>query len=237
MINDDQAMHDGHRDISGGAARAAVFGISDGLVSNVTLVLGVAGAHPSSGLVRLAGLAGLIGGACSMAIGEFVSMSAQRELFQREIAIEAAEISRRPEGEQRELAMIYESRGVPRKVAEEFASHMMLDPDIALAAHAREELGMDPSSIGSPIQAAISSFVAFAVGALLPLSPWFFTTGSAGIVTSIIIAVIASIVIGAALAWATGRSAFKTIARQLILSAIAAGATYTAGRLIGFSGA
>ncbi|MDA8115922.1 MAG: VIT1/CCC1 transporter family protein [Actinomycetota bacterium] len=231
----DKPMHEDHRDITGGAARAAVFGVSDGLVSNTTLILGVAGAHPASGLVRLAGLAGLVGGAFSMAIGEYVSMAAQRELFEREIAIEAAEIHGRPDFERKELARIYESRGVPRDLAEQFAAHMMDDPEVALATHAKEELGIDPSSIGSPIQAAVSSFVAFAIGALTPLSPWFFTTGTAGVYVSVIIAVIASVLIGAALSWATGRSLFKAVARQLVLSAIAAGVTFTLGRLIGFS--
>ncbi|MDA8103651.1 MAG: VIT1/CCC1 transporter family protein [Nitrospiraceae bacterium] len=231
----DKPMHEDHRDITGGAARAAVFGISDGLVSNTTLILGVAGAHPASGLVRLAGLAGLVGGAFSMAIGEYVSMAAQRELFEREIAIEAAEIHGRPDFEKKELARIYESRGVPRDLAEQFAAHMMDDPEVALATHAKEELGIDPSSIGSPIQAAVSSFVAFAVGALVPLSPWFFTTGTTGIYISVVVAIIASILIGAALSWATGRSLVKSVARQLILSAIAAGITFTLGRVIGFS--
>ena len=231
----DKPMHEDHRDITGGAARAAVFGISDGLVSNTTLILGVAGAHPASGLVRLAGLAGLVGGAFSMAIGEYVSMAAQRELFEREIAIEAAEIHGRPDFEKKELARIYESRGVPRDLAEQFAEHMMQSPELALATHAKEELGIDPSSIGSPIQAAVSSFIAFAVGALVPLTPWFFTTGTTGVYVSVFVAVVASILIGAALSWATGRSLFKSVARQLVLSAIAAGVTFTLGRLIGFS--
>ncbi len=233
----DIPSHEMHRDITGGAARAAVFGVSDGLVSNITLILGVAGAHPAANLVRLAGLAGLVGGAWSMGIGEYVSMSAQRELFEREIAIEAAEIERRPEGESTELARIYESRGVPREIAEQFAAHMMVDPKVALATHAKEELGIDPDSMGSPWQAAISSFFAFAVGAFLPLLPWFFTTGVSGIETSIVIAIFASIIIGGGLAWATGRSYLRTVTRQVILSAIAAGITFGVGRLIGFSAA
>ena len=231
----DQAMHEDHRDITGGAARAGIFGLSDGLISNTTLILGVAGAHPAAGFVRLAGLAGLVGGAFSMAIGEYVSMAAQRELFEREIAIEAAEIKGRPEGESKELARIYESRGVPRELAEQFAAHMMVNPEIALATHAKEELGIDPSSIGSPIQAAVSSFFAFALGAILPLSPWFFTTGSQGVIISVIVGVVASIVIGIGLSWATGRSAVRTVLRQVLLSAVAAGITFTVGRLIGFS--
>lgn len=237
VVSADIASHEMHRDITGGAARAAVFGVSDGLVSNITLILGVAGAHPSANLVRLAGLAGLVGGACSMGIGEYVSMSAQRELFEREIAIEAAEIARRPESESTELARIYESRGVPRDIAEQFAAHMMIDPEIALATHAKEELGIDPSSIGSPWQASVASFFAFALGALLPLLPWFYLTGSKGVESSIVIAVLASVIIGSGLARATGRSYTRTVIRQVVLSAIAAGITFTVGRLIGFSAA
>ena len=231
----DIPSHETHRNITGGAARAAVFGISDGLVSNITLILGVAGAHPSANLVRLAGLAGLVGGAWSMGIGEYVSMSAQRELFLREIAIEEAEIKRRPEGESTELARIYESRGAPREIAEQFAAHMMVDPKIALATHAREELGIDPESIGMPLQAAVSSFFAFGLGAIVPLFPWFFTTGTVGIKASIIVAIVASIAIGLGLAWATGKSYVRTVARQVVLSAIAAGVTFWIGHLIGFT--
>ena len=231
----DYALNEVHRDITGGAVRAAVFGISDGLISNTSLILGVAGAHPSAGLVRLAGLAGLVGGACSMAIGEFISMSAQRELYEREMEIEAAEIKGRPEWESKELARIYESRGVPRDIAEQFAAHMMVDPEIALATHAKEELGIDPNSLGSPNQAAVSSLFSFALGAIIPLTPWFFTTGDAGIFISILVSVIASVVIGVGLAWATGRSIIRTVGRQVLLSAAAAGITFTIGRLVGFS--
>src|SRR5438067_10047180 len=151
-----------HRAIDRGTARAAVFGVSDGLVSNVSLILGVAGANPGAGFVRLAGLAGLISGAVSMAIGEYVSMKAQTELFERELELERREIHRRPENEQRELAHIYRSRGVEPSTADELASQMMRDPDLALETHAREELGIDPGALGSPVGAAVSSFFAFA---------------------------------------------------------------------------
>src|SRR5438477_7131808 len=159
-------MEHHHRDIRGGTARAAVFGVSDGLVSNVSLVLGVAaGSHYAQGPVRLAGLAGLIAGAVSMAIGEYVSMTAQAELFQRELDLERREIKRVPEAERRELAHIYRSRGVEPDTADELASQVMRNPDLALETHAREELGIHPAALGSPIGAASSSL------ARLPLRP------------------------------------------------------------------
>src|SRR5213082_3615030 len=161
---DRPTMEHHHRDIRGGTARAAVFGVSDGLVSNVSLVLGVAaGSHNAQGAVRLAGLAGLVAGAVSMAIGEYISMTAQAELFERELELERTEIRRRPESERRELAHIYRSRGVDPSTADELASQMMRDPDLALETHEREELGIDPGALGSPVGAAASSFVSFAI--------------------------------------------------------------------------
>lgn len=225
-----------HRDITGGGARAAIFGVSDGLVSNIALILGVSGAHPSAPFVRLAGLAGLIGGALSMSMGEYVSMKAQKELFEKEIAIEANEIDKRPEAEQRELVQLYRKKGVPKDVAENFVGYIMKDPDLALNTHAREELGIDPASIGSPIQAAVSSLVSFSIGAILPLIPWFFTTGFTGVIYAVFFGAIGSIAVGVLLAQFTGRSVIKTALRQFILSGLAAGITYLAGHLIGFSG-
>ncbi len=225
-----------HRDITGGGARAAVFGVSDGLVSNVALILGVAGAHPSAPFVKVAGLAGLIGGALSMALGEYVSMKAQKELFEKEIALEAHEIKTRPDFERRELVQMYRRKGVPKEVAEDFAEHIMKDPELALNTHAREELGIDPTSIGSPIQASLASFGSFAVGAILPLFPWFFATGTAGIMLTIILAFVGAASVGALLAVFTGRSLLRTIARQVVLSGVAAGITYALGHLVGLEG-
>lgn len=227
-----------HRDIQGGAARAAVFGVSDGLVSNVALILGVAGASPAAGVVRLAGIAGLVAGAFSMAMGEYVSMRAQSELLERELEMERIEIHRRPENERRELAAIYRSRGVDAQVADELATEMHRDPQLALETHAREELGINPASLGSPTQAAISSFIAFAVGALVPLIPWFFIShhahaGPVTIVTSVLLAAVASVIVGVALARFTGRSAVRSAIRQLLLSGLAAAATYSVGRALG----
>lgn len=222
-----------HRNIQGGAARAAVFGISDGLVSNVALILGVAGASPGAGVVRLAGLAGLIGGAVSMAAGEWVSMTAQRELLARELEMEAIELRRRPEHERRELVQIYRSRGVEPETAERLATEMMRDPDLALETHAREELGIDPNELGSPMGAAVSSFTAFAIGAVVPLLPWFFGGGTAALVVSIVLGSITALLVGAALARFTGRSMARSSARQFALSAVPAAITYALGSIVG----
>jgi VIT1/CCC1 family predicted Fe2+/Mn2+ transporter len=220
-----------HRDIAGGAARAAVFGINDGLVSNVALILAMAGAGSSGTVVRLAGLAGLIAGAVSMASGEYVSMTAQRELLQRELEVERRELRRRPQMEETELAQIYMSRGVEPEMARELAGHMMRDPDIALETHAREELGIDPTALGSPLGAAVSSFVAFALGALLPLLPWLVAAGTSALGASIAIGALAALGVGAGLARFTGRSHTFAALRQLGFVAIAAGVTYGIGSL------
>jgi len=229
-------MEHHHRDIRGGTARAAVFGVSDGLVSNVSLVLGVAaGSHYAQGPVRLAGLAGLIAGAVSMAIGEYVSMTAQAELFQRELDLERREIRRVPEAERRELAHIYRSRGVEPDTAEELASQMMRDPDLALETHAREELGIDPSALGKPIGAAVSSFISFAIGALVPLLPWFFGGGHGYVMASIVLGALGALAVGGALARFTGRSVVRSASRQLLLSVAAGAIAWGVGAAFGVS--
>ena len=225
-----------HRDLRGGGARAAVFGVSDGLVTNVSLVLGLAGAHPVVGVVRLAGIAGLIGGAFSMSAGEYVSMRAQRELLERELALERHEIKNRPEGERRELVRIYENRGVEPEAADQLAREMMRTPELALETHAREELGITPGSLGSPIQAAASSFATFAFGALVPLLPWLVTSGNAAICASVIATAVAALSVGAALSLFTGRKWWLSSLRQLAISAVAAGVTYSIGRAVGTTG-
>ena len=225
-----------HRDVQGGTARAAVFGASDGLVSNVALILGVAGANPAPGVVRLAGLVGLISGACSMAAGEYVSVKAQTELVERELEVERREINLRPEGERRELAAIYRNRGVDADVADEFATQLMRDPDLALEVHAREELGVDPGSLGSPVQASVSSFLAFAAGALLPLLPWFVARGRGAVVASVVVGVAAAALVGAALAAATERPWPRLVARQVLMAVVAGAVTYGLGVLAGVSG-
>jgi len=218
-----------------GGARAAVFGVSDGLVTNVALILGIAGAHPSGSIVRLAGIAGLVAGAFSMAAGEYVSMKAQRELFERELALEHHEIQHRPEGERRELVRIYENRGIDPEIARRLAKEMMRTPELALETHAREELGINPNSLGSPVQAAVSSFATFAIGAFLPLLPWLVSTGTAAILGSVIIGAVAAVGVGAALALFTRRSLWRSALRQLVISAVAAGVTFGIGHAVGIS--
>ena len=222
-----------HRDIQGGAARAAVLGVSDGLVTNVSLILGVAGANASSGSVRLTGLAGLLAGAFSMAAGEYVSMRAQRELLERELEMEAIELHRRPGAERAELARLYESRGVDPEVAGTMAGEMMRTPELALETHAREELGVNPAELGDPYKAAASSAASFAVGAIVPLLPWFFIGGAAAVALSLVLAALAAVIIGMALARYTGRSAVRAVLRQLAVTIAAASVTFAIGSLLG----
>ncbi|MEN3315277.1 MAG: vacuolar iron transporter family protein [Acidimicrobiaceae bacterium] len=222
-----------HRNIQGGTARAAVFGISDGLVSNVALILGVAAAHPAAGFVRLAGLAGLIGGSVSMAAGEFISMTAQKELLERELEMERLELKRRPEHERQELVQLYRSRGIETAVAEDLAEALMRDPKVALETHAREELGIHPESLGAPVAAAVSSFLAFSAGALIPLLPWFFGTGTAATIVSMVLGVVSALAVGAALAGFTGRPMARSAGRQLLWSAVPAAVTYVIGSAVG----
>jgi VIT1/CCC1 family predicted Fe2+/Mn2+ transporter len=195
--------------------------------------MAVAGANPGPAVVRLAGVAGLISGAFSMASGEYVSMKAQRELFQRELELEQHEIEHRPEGERRELVRIYQNRGVEPTVAHRLADEMMRTPELALETHAREELGIDPSALGKPLQAAGSSFATFALGALVPLIPWLFTRGAAAVVASIVLAAVAAFAVGAAVAVFTRRSWWRSAVRQLVISAAAAAVTFAIGVGIG----
>lgn len=232
--HDSEMSHEQHRDIRGGGLRAAVFGVSDGLVSNVSLVLGTAGAHPGAAVIRLAGLAGLFGGAFSMAVGEFVSMQAQREAFERELSIEREEIRRRPEFERRELVRIYERRGMEQGVAEQLATELMANPDLALDTHAREELGIDPDELGSPVQAAVSSFATFAIGALVPLLPFLLGgTGSAALLATIGLTACAALAVGALLSLLTARAWWRSALRQLFFCAAAGAATFGIGSAIG----
>ncbi len=224
-----------HRNVKSGGARAAVFGISDGLVTNVSLILGVAGAHPAGTVVRLSGLAGLVAGAFSMAAGELVSMQAQRDLFERELEVEREALERNPAAERRELVAIYQRRGLTSEFAGELAELMMRDPKTALETHAREELGIDPTSLGSPVLAAVSSFAAFALGALLPLLPWLLSKGNGALVASVGVGAVAAIGIGVVLGALTGRSMLKAAARQLLVAAVAAAVTYGIGRVVGVS--
>jgi len=222
-----------HRNIHGGLARAAIFGVSDGLTTNISLVLGVAAANTGPGFVRLAGLAGLLAGSFSMAAGEYVSMRAQAELFGRELKVEEAAIKADPDREQRELARIYSSRGLRPALADEVASQLMRDPDQALESHARDELGIRPDQLGSPLGAAGSSLGAFGVGAAVPLLPWYFTQGTAAVLASVSLGATAALAVGAGVGLATGRSPVRSSLRQLAITALAASVVFLVGRIVG----
>jgi VIT1/CCC1 family predicted Fe2+/Mn2+ transporter len=196
-------------------------------------VLGVAGASAAGPAVRLAGLAGLLAGAFSMAAGELVSVRAQDELVRREIDVESEELRSAPDEEQRELAAMYRARGVPAEDAETVAKILSADPAVALDTHARLELGIDPDAVGSAGAAGLSSFVSFAIGALLPLLPWFFISGSVAVVASILIGAVAAVALGAAIGALTGRGMLRTAVRQLAAATVAAGVTYAVGAVIG----
>ena len=232
---DDSHMVHRHRDVQGGNARAAVFGVSDGLVSNVALILGIAGASTDGSLVRLAGISGLLAGAISMAAGEWVSVRAQNELIERELAIERRSLAENPEAETRELAAIYRQRGLDADQANQIAEGIMADPEVALDVHAREELGVDPDGVGSPVMVALSSFFAFTVGAIVPLLPWFFTDGSDATIASVVLGTIAAALVGWLVGMLTERSRVRTAMRQVGVAALACAATYMIGSALGVS--
>lgn len=226
-----------HRDVKSGGARAAVLGAGDGLITNVSLVLGVAGASANASTVRLAGVAGLLAGAFSMAAGELVSMRAQQELAQRELQVERQELADEPEAELRELAAMYRARGVPADDAMTVARILSSNEHLALDTHARLELGIDPEEAGAPVKAAVFSFVAFTIGAILPLMPWFFTGGGSAVVASIIIGAAAALLLGAFIGSMAGRSVAGTALRQLAVAVLASGVTFGVGHLLGVAGA
>lgn len=224
--------HPGHRAVAGGLARAAVFGVSDGLVSNVSLVIGFAGSGVGGSVVRLAGLAGAIAGGASMAAGEWVSVSAQNDLVQRELEVERRELLHNTAAETAELAEIYEGHGMSTESARTAAAEVMMQPETALGVHAREELGVDPDSLGSPWSAAGLSLVCFLFGALLPVIPWYLGSGGAAALASVLIGVVAAAVVGLAV----GRFAEKNLAwasvRQVLILLLACGTTYLVGSLL-----
>lgn len=223
-----------HRSLGqGGNLRAAVFGVNDGLVSNASLILGVAGAAGDSHLVLLSGVAGLAAGAFAMAAGEYVSVRSQRELFEYQIALERDELKQYPEAEAQELALIYAAKGLPQKDAVKLAKQIVADPAHALDTLAREELGLNPAELGSPIGAAASSFLAFGGGAALPLIPFLVGAGPNALRISVGVTGVALFAIGATLSLFTGRSAWFSGARMLALGAMAGAVTYGIGRLTG----
>ncbi len=237
VMDDEQGAqpeaHHQHRNVSGGSARAAIFGVSDGLVSNVAIVLGFAGASTTPGLVRLAGVAGLVGGAVSMAAGEYASTTAQAELLFREIETERKEIANRPDLEAAELEALYRDRGIDSDVVQAFVSQLMADPDLALRTHAREELGVDNLSFADPKVIALWSLMAFALGAVVPLLPWFFGGGAAAVIASVTLTAVGALAVGATLARFTGRPTLAGALRQLMFAAVPAALTYAIGSAVG----
>ena len=222
--------------VSGGNLRAAVFGINDGLVSNASLIFGMAGAAVSSETLLLVGVAGLLAGAFSMAAGEYVSVRSQREVFEYQIGLERAELEEYPQAEAQELAIIYEAKGVPPAEARRLADTLIADPERALDTLAREELGLNPDELGSPWGASLASFVAFAVGASIPLVPFLVMEGSGGFGAAVVSAAVALFAVGALLSLFTGRSALWSGARMLAIGAAAGIATYAIGSLFGATG-
>jgi VIT1/CCC1 family predicted Fe2+/Mn2+ transporter len=228
------ALEGRHRSVAGNALRAAVLGGNDGLVSNLSLVMGVAGALGGGRQVLLAGLAGLVAGACSMAMGEWLSVTSSRELYEKQIASEAEELEHAPEEEKEELVLIYEAKGVPTAQARALAERLLANKETALDTLAREELGVDPQELGgSPWQAAGASFLLFALGAAFPVAPFFFLRGSAAIVAALVVAGAALAAVGAATSLFTGRSLAFSALRQLVIGYAAAAVTFGLGRLLG----
>jgi vacuolar iron transporter family protein len=227
-------VHHQHRSVTGGSARAAVFGVSDGLVSNVSLILGFAGGGVDASIIRLAGLAGAIAGGISMAAGEWISVSAQNELIERELEVERREIALNTRAETAELAAMYRADGMAPNDAQRAARDVMRRPEVALTVHARAELGIDPSKLASPAKAAISSILAFLVGALLPVIPWLLGfSGAAATATSVVIGVVAAAFVGAGIGRLAARSIPRSALRQVLIVIGACSVTFVVGRLVG----
>ncbi len=218
-----------------GNLRAAVFGVNDGLVSNMSLLLGIVGGGGNLHIIILSGIAGLLAGASSMAAGEYVSMRSQREFFEYQIALEKEELELYPEEEAAELTCIYQARGLPRKEAKELAEHLINNPKRALDTLAREELGLNPQDLGSPIGAAFSSFFSFAFGAIIPLLPFLFGNNSWNVMLSISLTAFTLFIIGATLSLFTNLSALFGGLRMLTIGGVAGCLTYLIGRLVGVS--
>jgi vacuolar iron transporter family protein len=223
-------LHHAHSDVTGGWLRPATFGVMDGLVSNFALFSGIVGGGASGHVVIVTGLAGLVAGATSMASGEFTSVSSQAELMRREIAVERRELERNPAEELHELTKIYQAKGVRPELAAAVARELSADPEVAWRVHVREELGVDPDDLPSPMVAASSSFLAFAVGALIPLLP--FVLGATNIVAALVMSCAGLLATGAVVARLTGRPAWFGGGRQLLLGGVSAAITYGVGLLV-----
>jgi VIT1/CCC1 family predicted Fe2+/Mn2+ transporter len=223
-----------HRAVGGNALRAAVLGANDGLCSNLSLVMGVAGAAINRHGILVTGVAGLIAGACSMALGEWVSVTSARELAEREIRIESSELQEDPKGEGDELRLIYESKGLSSDEAKRVVDQMLPDKTATLDALAREELGIDPTELGgSAWEAALASFMLFALGAIVPILPFLVASGRVAVVASVALSGLALFAIGAAITIFTGVPVWRSGSRQLALGLGAAGITFLIGRAIG----
>ena len=223
-----------HRSTLGGSLRAAVFGVNDGLLSNLSLVLGVAGAGAARGYVLMSGAAGLLAGALSMAAGEYISVRSQREMYEYQIALEREELKEYPEEEAEELALIYQARGVGLEQARAVSHALLARPDQALDVLAREELGLNPADLGSPWRAASASFVTFAAGALVPLIP--FLAGLAGtpaVAVSAVTTAVALFAVGLALSLFTGRDALRGALRMVLIGGGAGTVSFLVGRALG----
>jgi vacuolar iron transporter family protein len=223
-----------HREgIASGNLRPAVFGASDGLVSNLCLILGVAGARPTGHAVLVSGVAGLLAGAFSMAAGEYVSVQSQREMFEHQIGAERDELRQYPAEEAAELSLIYQARGLGAQDADRMATRIIANPEIALDTLAREELGLDPGALGSPLGAAAFSFAAFAIGAAIPLAPFLLASGGGALRASVILTAVALYGVGCAISLFTGRGALRSGGRMLAIGAAAGGVTYAMGHFLG----
>jgi VIT1/CCC1 family predicted Fe2+/Mn2+ transporter/rubrerythrin len=222
-----------HRTGQSGTLRAVIFGVSDGLVSNTSLVMGITGASSDPHFILLAGIAGLLAGSFSMAAGEYISMQSQRELYERQIALERAEMEAMPDEEQAELAAIYRTKGFTEDEAARVAARLFRDREAALDTLIREELGLDPDQLGSPWGAAFGSLVAFAAGAAVPVAPYLVASGGSAFVASVALSLVAMFVVGIGISLLTGRSALFSGARQVFIGAVAAAVTFLVGRVIG----
>ena len=225
--------HPDHRALAGGSARAGVFGFSDGLVSNVSLIIGFAAGGVDASVVRLAGIAAAVAGAASMAAGEWVSISAQNELVEREMALELRELKIHPEAETSELAAMYRQHGMSREQAAASAREVMRDPERAVIVHAREEFGLDAGNLPNPLQIGLISLITFLAGAMLPVLPWIFASGSAAQYSSVIVAIVAASIAGYVIGQQAERSKISSAARQVAIMLLAVGVTYIIGRLVG----
>jgi VIT1/CCC1 family predicted Fe2+/Mn2+ transporter len=225
-----------HRSVGGNALRAAVLGGNDGLVSNFSLVMGVAGATQGGDEVLLTGLAGLMAGALSMAMGEWISVKSSQELYENQMALEMEELESNPEGEKQELALIYRAKGIPAEQAQQMANDVLQNKEQAHALLVREELGINPDDLeGSAMEAAITSFILFAVGAIIPVVPFFFVVGQAAILWSAAGSAIGLFIIGAAITLFTGKNVWYSGFRQVLFGLLAAAVTFGIGHFIGVS--